>query len=678
VSGSDRPLAVCLLPVRNGTGHLDGWLASAEHFADAVVALDDGSTDDTREVLEHHPLVVRVLTNPVRQTYHGWDDSANRNRLLDTAGELRPRWVISLDADERIDEEDARALRLFLERDAVPGLAYGFRVFRMIGSPSTYDRSALWVYRLFAHEPGQTFPSERLHFVPVPVSIPKHRWVNTTVRIQHLSSLTEADRQERYQKYVEADGDRSFQADYEHLLRAPGELHTWRRRALGAPVLADHGHGESEDLDIDRPVLSAIVISRDDEDRIERSVRSVVDQEMPVPFEVIVVTSGTDRTAEIVRTRFPQVRLVELTEPALPGRARNAGLAVARGEFISFPGSHVELTPGSLAARTRAHEAGWAMVTGTTVNGNETFAGWASYFLDHSSVLPGRPATELSQPPAHCSYRASLLSELGGFSEDRRTGEDTLVNRELFRRGHTGFRDPAVTIVHCSPSRTSRHLLVHHFRRGRGLGRLVREDGRRPGPLRDRRFLWRMGAAYVPDRVRQTTRNVRRWGGDLEPIYRRVLVGVAAGAIAAWAGMWYELLRPRRGWWAPLFAAPIGRRGVGQEAAAPRAGATRAIKVLTTGYCPCRRCAAGSGDGPVGRGIAADHVLLPRGAVLDIPGYGRAAVDDVLPAGESLVADGAHVALRFETHDEATAWGRQWHLLDLPADTPAVVGPVVV
>ena len=68
-------------------------------FADLVVALDDGSTDDTRAVLEAHPLVHTVLTNPRRDGYAGWDDAANRNRLLGAGA--RPSWIMSLDADER-------------------------------------------------------------------------------------------------------------------------------------------------------------------------------------------------------------------------------------------------------------------------------------------------------------------------------------------------------------------------------------------------------------------------------------------------------------------------------------------------------------------------------------------------------------------------------------------------
>ena len=49
-----------------------------------------------------------------------------------------------------------------------------------------------------------------------------------------------------------------------------------------------------------------------------------------------MVTSGTDRTAEIVRSQFPGVRVVALDHPALPGEARNAGLRAARAPLLAL------------------------------------------------------------------------------------------------------------------------------------------------------------------------------------------------------------------------------------------------------------------------------------------------------------------------------------------------------
>ncbi|MFQ5947398.1 MAG: glycosyltransferase [Acidimicrobiia bacterium] len=543
-----RPKLVCLLPARNCEADLPGYFESVARFVDAVVALDDGSTDRTGEILLSNPLVRVLRTNPRRESYRGWDDGANRNRLLRAASEIEPEWVLALDADERISPDDAAALREFVEREAVPGFAYGFRVYRMIDE-GHYDRGNLWVYRLFAYERGQSLPDLRMHLVPVPTSIPRSRWLRTTVRIQHLASLTEARRRARFQKYLEADPDGAYQRDYLHLLDPPDGVKPWRPRPEGLPVLVDpRGLGELndfvlEDLDLDAPILSVVVISQNDEGRIERALRSVIDQECPVPFEVIVVTSGTGRTASIVREKFPQAKVVELPRPALPGEARNAGLRVARGDYVSFPGSHVELTPGSLAARVEAHERGYPMITGVTLNGTRTLSGWASYFLDHSANLPGQASGALAGPPAHCSYARDLLLEVGGFPQDMRAGEDTVVNMELTRRGYIAYRTQRVTLIHHSPCRNPLRLLRHHFTRGRAYGRILREGRRAQGRPGSGGKLPQHILLYVPQRISRTSRSVRASAEEMWRTYRRVLPLVLAAVLAAWAGASYELLR---------------------------------------------------------------------------------------------------------------------------------------
>ena len=68
------------------------------------------------------------------------------------------------------------------------------------------DPVAYAVWRLFAWEPGQELPRERLHFQPIPVLIPRQRWVATTVRIQHWGAADGERWQARQRKYTEASG----------------------------------------------------------------------------------------------------------------------------------------------------------------------------------------------------------------------------------------------------------------------------------------------------------------------------------------------------------------------------------------------------------------------------------------------------------------------------------------
>lgn len=561
-SPQERPLLVCLLPARNAEADLPGFLECVSGFCDAVVALDDGSTDRTAEILEAHPIVKILLRNPRREDYRDWDDADNRNRLIEASEALDPEWLISLDADERLDERDATSLREFLETDALPGCAYGFRHVPMRGDAEHFLPKYQWVYRLYSAAPGQRFPNLKLHFIPVPTSIPRYRWIKTSLRIQHFGGMTSERRLQRFHKYLEADPQRTYQEDYTHLLDSPdaAALRRWQSRPPGMPVLLAGGTDDEMGSEVDDPAavaLSAIVISRNDERTIARSVASVVNQEMPEPFEVIVVTSGTDRTADIVREQFPEVTLVELDRPALPGEARNAGLAVARGSFITFPGSHIELLPGSLAARLRAHRMGYAMVTGVVTNGTPTPAGWASYFLDQSETLPGHAPAEFNGPPGHCSYARLPLLEVGDFPEGVRTAEDTAVNSALVKRGYVAYRDPDVRFIHYSPCTTVPRLLRHHFRRGRGWGRMLVTRHRERGQMLDRDFVRTRLIDAVPTRLNRIDRSVRLARTDIIAEFELVRPLVVAGAVASWLGMWYELLQPTPGKLDILLGRPV-------------------------------------------------------------------------------------------------------------------------
>jgi glycosyltransferase involved in cell wall biosynthesis len=293
------------------------------------------------------------------------------------------------------------------------------------------------------------------------------------------------------------------------------------------------------------PVLSAIVISQNDLDRIEEVMDALVRQRVDQPFETILVNSGNDGTAEFVKERYPEVHVIHLSEPALPGKARNEGLKVARGQFIAFPGSHTVVSANNLQSRIDAHERGYAMVTGSVLNGTRTWAGWASYFLDHWVALPNRPSAQLGAPPSRCSYMRGPLLAVGGFPEDRRVGEDTVVNNKLFALGHKAYRSAKVECIHRSPCRTPLLLLRHHYERGLGFGRILREE---PGSARNlkarfRRIRWLL-TRYPVKRVYGITKSVLRWGKPMRRYFVLSLPLVMAGTLSAALGAVVYLLRP--------------------------------------------------------------------------------------------------------------------------------------
>jgi glycosyltransferase involved in cell wall biosynthesis len=118
-SGSARPaLSLCMI-VKDEAGNLPGCLESALGLADEIIVVDTGSTDGTQAIAR------RFGAEVIQSDWTG-DFSRARNLSLDAA---TGRWIVWLDADDRLREDDKAALRALASAD--PDLspkAYGLIV----------------------------------------------------------------------------------------------------------------------------------------------------------------------------------------------------------------------------------------------------------------------------------------------------------------------------------------------------------------------------------------------------------------------------------------------------------------------------------------------------------------------------------------------------------------------
>ena len=515
---------LCLLPVRNGERDLLGYFESAARFADAVIALDDGSDDGTRALLEREPLVVELLSNPVRHGYRGWHDAENRNRLLEAATAHRPDWIISVDADERIDEGDAAALRAFLNTDALPGLAYGFRCYSMAGDLEHALPNPIWVYRLFAWQPGQAFPDQQLHFAPIPTSIPRRAFLRTTFRIQHLGGMSAERRLARYEKYRQVDPECRYWPDYAGLLKepAPDDVAAWEPRDPSWPAIFT-GHVPSSRADVAGQTggttghtgFSVVVLDGGAATGVLRALDSAESH------------ANDGRFTEVIRVQRAgtsdgrgSARIVTVPPNVTPGVMRNAGLAAATGECLLFLDGDLSLLPGALDRLQAGFDLGFASVTGGIVDLSEGAA--SATFEDRFEALrAGRIETILERPVPWASYSKTLLIELGGFDESVPGGEDEELGRRVAAAGYVTFRLGEPVLAYHGESVASRlHGLRAAFARGRTEAR------------------HRLAAAA--DRGELLAASIRC------PTLGRPGVGWDIRA-ARGAGKWTELLRPERG-----------------------------------------------------------------------------------------------------------------------------------
>lgn len=499
---------VCLLPARDAAAHLPAWFESVSRFADAVVALDDGSVDGTAELLDAHPMVEVLLRNPVRRDFAGWDDSQNRNRLLSAARSRRPDFVISIDADERLSPRDGDALRHFIEHDARPGIAYGFPVVQMVDDVDHFDGIESDAYRLFAYREHHRFPEHRLHFPPVPTAIPRHRWLVTNLRIQHLGGLTPELRRARREKYREADPTQEWE-DYAYLEAPPSRKRVFRERRPGCPVIlrSRFGWDPSEtEPEMDWPVLSIVVIIDDAAaDEMIPLVRAIDTQGLRHDSEVIVLAHGAGAADDVARLR-PGSTVIEIPMDTTPGAARNRGLRVARGDYVVFFDAPADLAPGALAALVETHDAGNGYVAGRVANRSRSAHGWAEY---------------LDGPGSGSFARAPLLAT-GGFDERLASGVDAAARDRVLRAGQHPAESPLITYRFSTAVATRAGHLRTAFERGRA-------SAATPLPRNDGHLLVEQDAPRCDPRVRALR-----------------VAGMAAARVGAWLGAAETWSRSRR------------------------------------------------------------------------------------------------------------------------------------
>lgn len=85
---------VMMLRVKDGLYFVHEWLACFEKLVDEIVALDNGSTDGTYEILKAHPKVVDVLRT------EGYNEGRDKNLLYSYVRKRNPDWCMWLDVDE--------------------------------------------------------------------------------------------------------------------------------------------------------------------------------------------------------------------------------------------------------------------------------------------------------------------------------------------------------------------------------------------------------------------------------------------------------------------------------------------------------------------------------------------------------------------------------------------------
>ena len=302
--------------------------------------------------------------------------------------------------------------------------------------------------------------------------------------------------------------------------------------------------------------ISAVIPVYNGAATIAEAIDSAVSQSLP-PDEIVVVNDGsTADTAELVRTRYPKVRLIEQPQSG-PAAARNTGIEAATGDLVAFlDADDVWLKPKlelQLSALTAADPvvmigSGWAAPASAPARPRQRPA----QKLDFRQILLGY----FLGPTGVIADRRALLAA-GGFRPDREGIEDRDLWCRLAQRGPVFFYPEALWLYRRTATSFSRLR-----RRGFEAGQRLMADMR---PYVDQNWgdeVWQMVMAASalryrtyfeqdkdPGGVEACSQILSRLSGHArhQAMLRLVLPYLAARArhrLSGRDGFWFEPLPP--------------------------------------------------------------------------------------------------------------------------------------
>lgn len=99
------------------------------------------------------------------------------------------------------------------------------------------------------------------------------------------------------------------------------------------------------------PIVSVVIPTKNRKELTVRAIESVLKQES-VNIEVIVVNDGsTDGTGELLKERYPHIKLINNTFSLGGAKSRNIGAESATAEYIAFLDSDDEWLPNHLISK---------------------------------------------------------------------------------------------------------------------------------------------------------------------------------------------------------------------------------------------------------------------------------------------------------------------------------------
>jgi glycosyltransferase involved in cell wall biosynthesis len=213
------------------------------------------------------------------------------------------------------------------------------------------------------------------------------------------------------------------------------------------------------------PEISVVMAAANAASTVEACLNSLRRQSVFPRAEVIVADCSTDGTDEVIRRRFPEVRLLHFDRPVgLPQLLREA-FQHAQGRVVAVTEPHCTFAADWLEKLCRAHDSPFEIIGGAVENGrrNGTLS-WACYFVDYGAfMLPAQRQVTHVLAGNNVSYKRGIIEQaLPSMQEGYWKG---FFHWDLAKQGSRFLFDPEPVAYYIRPD-TFGSFLRRYYRRG--------------------------------------------------------------------------------------------------------------------------------------------------------------------------------------------------------------------
>jgi glycosyltransferase involved in cell wall biosynthesis len=219
------------------------------------------------------------------------------------------------------------------------------------------------------------------------------------------------------------------------------------------------------------PKFSIIVASKDGRQTIEECLLSI-EKQKDSSVEIIVVDQSNDGTSQFIENRFPDVRLIKYSRPALIPELWSVGIAASSGQIIAITIAQFAPAVNWITSIIESLKPPYSAVGGAIENSDTaSLCDWALYFCRYSNYMLPFVKREVDDMAGdNAAYKRDAL---GPYKDIFKKGFwENMVNAAMVKDGLKILLTPDIVAVHKKsfgviPFSIQRFLHGYHYGKDR-------------------------------------------------------------------------------------------------------------------------------------------------------------------------------------------------------------------